>query len=838
MNAALPKKFEKRMYLAAFFVPFVGLFALAALAGVRPFGTEYEFLTNDLYFQYNFFSKELVRLIEDGIGPYSWYQGLGGAVWPWFCYYVIDPWNLLFGILPYGGLQDVVFMISIFGRVALFSVTICFYLRSHHRDLSAVFPALGGISIGLGSFMVMFMIHIIWLDSLIFSPLILYFLERVLSGEDRWAGPKYAALLFISTMMNYYITLVFCMFISVYAVFWLIEKAFPVRQTAKAFARFAGWSILGGLCAAFVWLPALVSIQGTHGPSGLDDILSSFSAFSDPQAVTVMFQFGLDPVYAQTNWPHFYVGSFFLLLFAGYFFCKGIPRRRRVCRAFFSLVVFSGVVWMPAVIVWHGLHRPQGVYGRHLIFFLIVAMDMILEALPHFLKLKGLRFIIPVSFIFGVFLMCFFLPRAVMDTGAALLGLIFLCVYLLLIKIYTLGDGVMRFVNAAAVVVVVIDVFLNAHFSAFCYHRLDEWVNDVVYSGLSSEDLSNDDVFYRAAVAPRIAQNALLGLGIPSCSFYGSNMQFSASAASYVLGGQYYENNYMIVPVSSLQLGLLGVRYVVVDENISFPYEQTASFDRGVRVLEVPNTLQFGCMLPDFGVDKADGDNGLFANVIADAVVSGSVAAEHIGDFKAEGLGRGSFTIEEDGFYSLYIAGKNSITSVDVLVNGEEAASVNNYFTFVPVSLGLLQKGDVVSFGQSDRIEHRMDSDGVIAAALYLEHDDVQQQVLQKLAEHAFELETIDSYGFSGSIAADEAGTLMLPVPVEKGWTAYVDGKEAPIVTVLGGLCGLELEAGRHDVVFKFHTVGLVPGVAVSVSSLAVLILVCFLKRRAALRKA
>lgn len=69
----------------------------------------------------------------------------------------------------------------------------------------------------------------------------------------------------------------------------------------------------------------------------------------------------------------------------------------------------------------------------------------------------------------------------------------------------------------------------------------------------------------------------------------------------------------------------------------------------------------------------------------------------------------------------------------------------------------------------------------------------------------------------SGTAEAETDGMLVLPIPYEDGWYAYVDGREAEIHRVDYGFCGIVLNQGKHEVKMIYRCPGFAAGAAGSI---------------------
>lgn len=63
-----------------------------------------------------------------------------------------------------------------------------------------------------------------------------------------------------------------------------------------------------------------------------------------------------------------------------------------------------------------------------------------------------------------------------------------------------------------------------------------------------------------------------------------------------------------------------------------------------------------------------------------------------------------------------------------------------------------------------------------------------------------------------GRAMAPADGTLMVTIPYEDGWKAYVDGEETEIFRADYGFIGLPLSAGNHSITFRYRAPGLTAG--------------------------
>ena len=95
-------------------------------------------------------------------------------------------------------------------------------------------------------------------------------------------------------------------------------------------------------------------------------------------------------------------------------------------------------------------------------------------------------------------------------------------------------------------------------------------------------------------------------------------------------------------------------------------------------------------------------------------------------------------------------------------------------------------------------------------------------------ADVDFDMPVRDTH-VEGRVSAKSDGVLMVSIPFEEGWSAYLDGKQVPLLRGDYGFAALDMPAGEHTVYFKYHAPGLTAGLYISALCIIVfLILLAF----------
>ena len=101
------------------------------------------------------------------------------------------------------------------------------------------------------------------------------------------------------------------------------------------------------------------------------------------------------------------------------------------------------------------------------------------------------------------------------------------------------------------------------------------------------------------------------------------------------------------------------------------------------------------------------------------------------------------------------------------------------------------------------------------------------------IAKYGYVVHSDTASHLSMDVTADEQHTqLMLTVPYNTGWSAWVDGQKHDVTSRYGALLSLDVTPGLHHIEFRYLPSGFVLGAIVSGISLLILLGWLFVLRR------
>ncbi len=665
-----------------------------------------------------------------------------------------------------------------------------------------------------------------WLDCLWLAPLVLLGLERLIR-ENR--PILYCITLGLSIFCNYYISIMLCIFLVLY---FVCEMILLPRQRGRDYVKksllFLGCSLLAGGLAAVMVIPAACCLMTTaSADSTFPTFLSSYFSVLEMlarQMVNVETEVGLD------HWPNIYSGVVCLLCLPAYLLNKKIPAKEKVVKGtLLMLMLLSFSLNIPNYI-WHGMHYPNSLPCRQSFLYTIVLLTLCFEGVQGLKELTKGQIAGCFCGVAAFILVCQqVITSEDLDFTVYYLTLLFVAGYALLAYLWKTRILLRFSALLLALLLLTVETGMNmALTSVTTTSRTDYWDGTDSSRELVEQAAGQDENgFYRVEKVSRRTKNDGAWIGYDSASLFSSTTPAAVSDFYTLFGMEGNTNAYSFTGATPLMASLLSVEFQLSSGGLSeSPLREYAGREDSVSLYRNLYTLGLGCMLPD-GVsnyfeycpngDPAAAQNSLVGMTTMSGTLLREVAVSEAADDYL------SFTLTEDGPIYVYVSNLD-VTDVTVYINSSQKTFDNvdrGYF----LDLGICKAGD--------SIEVIADGGQVLSATVYLFDNDVFIDWYQKMSPQNFQVDSCTNTLFqtkvTGSVTASQDGMLFLSIPYDSGWRAVVDGEEADTDTFAGTFLALDLSAGTHEISLTYHVPGLAAGAAVSLLSLAVLLVLVFL---------
>lgn len=136
------------------------------------------------------------------------------------------------------------------------------------------------------------------------------------------------------------------------------------------------------------------------------------------------------------------------------------------------------------------------------------------------------------------------------------------------------------------------------------------------------------------------------------------------------------------------------------------------------------------------------------------------------------------------------------------------------------------------TFNEGESVTVTVDNIGSISGRICYLNTEVYERAVSALKSRELKVEKYHNGSVQGTVTAIEGDVLFTTIPYDKGWKAYVDGKEVKLNTFAESLIVVPLTPGEHKIKMTYVPLGLKEGICVSViPTLLVLILLLATKK-------
>ena len=797
--------------LAAFFVPVLVLVVIFAQRGIFPFGEEC-FLRTDMYHQYApFFSEFQYKLTHGGSLLYSWDIGMGVNFSALYAYYLASPMNWLVALCPRQFLIEFMTVLIVI-KTGLSGLSFTWYLRKHTgtREFGSCFF---GIFYALSGYMAAYSWNIMWLDCILLFPVILFGLERLVKEKK---GMVYCIALGLSILSNYYISIMICIFMVIYAAVLVI--LYPPKK-GKEFAATAGrfmlYSLLAGGLAAVVLLPEIYALQATaSGNFDFPKTVSSYFSIFDMIARhmgNVQTEIGLD------HWPNIYCGVAVLMLLLLYLGNKNIKIKEKA--VYFSLLLFFYASFSVNVLnfIWHGFHYPNSLPCRQSFIYIALVLVMCYKA---YLELKNTPWKHIVMAFWGAAAFVILAEKLVDNEeqfhfAVFYAAILFLALYTGCIYLYHSRKWCRDGVLLAVLGLVFCESAVNMAVTSIPTTSRTAYVKDNEDTMLLADSIRSS-VFYRIEKGESRTKNDGAWMNFPSASLFSSVASAAMSDFFKSVGCESSTNAYSVKGSTPFIDALFATRYgIYPDQQPADGLKEQIGRQGSMWFYENKYTLPVGFVMPQDMETNWVLDSGNPANVQND--LSSVLGVSNL-LVPAEGVSEGkkfTFTADASGDYYVYVTNKK-VEEVSAEI-GERSLSFDNVDRGYFLELGYLPKGQEVI------LQSKTDGNPAMQAEIWRFDPEAMEEIYQCLSKSPLELSSWTDTGLAGSINTPEGGTMFTSIPYDKGWKIWVDGTAVSGRPVFDAFLGVDLEPGEHKIRLSYEPQGLKTGAVITgVSAAAV----------------
>ncbi|MGN0700653.1 MAG: YfhO family protein [Oscillospiraceae bacterium] len=851
---------QKRAYFLSFLLPPAILFIAYALFKVYPFG-ERSVLSLDLNAQYVYYFDYMYDVFAGKESLfYSWSRNLSGEFMGIIGYYLASPFNFIVWLFPRKMITEGLLAMML-AKTAAVGLTSCIFLKGH-RGYSDTTSVVFSVTLAQCGFFVVQTMNPMWLDGLVALPLVVMGVERVC---DKRKFLLYVLSLLYIFVANFYIGYMIGIFSALYFLYYMASGK---SKNNKCFGEVCGATLMYGLSSVsailmscFMIFPVYKSLSNGKFTFSNPDY-TPIENFNILDIIIKLFPTTYDTVRME-GLPVLYCGTLTLILAAVYFAARKIPARERISGAVLLGVLVVSMYVRPVDMMWHGGQMPNWLPYRYsfLISFLLIAFGA--EAFENIRSIRAKSLGGSFALVLLMLLICdYHEGNDYFDTK--LIILIPLGVLVIVgIMAYVFRQYKHPAVSVTLCTVVCAELLMNTTLTLYDMHddivfsTRASYLGDIPYSRKITDKIHElDSGFYRMEKTYHRCVNDPIALRMYGMSHSSSTLNDRAIELLKSLGFAGREHYTRSDGSTMLTDDIFGVKYILSKYACMTPYSETVDIENqlGVTVYKNPDALGIAYLADSdiIGWEFAEESPFVAQNKLA-ALLCGSDAESaepvfkrtedytlnssniNVGlttdghdsyrkrDTEAQAWIEWEVTIPEAGALYMFLPSEHE-RETKLYVNDEYRA---NYFKYENYSIEYITN---LEADESVKIRLKLLDDAVFTKTpqfYYIDQTALDKFNAEMTARNA-ETTLVRNSGTSLSLTVNAAEdcALFTTIPIEEGWSAYIDGEPAALKSTLNSslLC-FEVPAGSHEIELRFFPAGLKVGLMFTASGALLLVI-------------
>lgn len=784
---------------------------------ITPFGSK-DFTVIDFYHQYFPMTSELINRILNSKTLLFSFNGSLPFIRNLYNY-LSSPFNIL--LLPFKDNLSTGFSLLIAIKAVLASTTICYYLTKNIKNSILSIPI--SISYGFSSYYIAYHWNIMWLDGMIFLPLIILGLEKIIKENK---SLLYIITLSISIFSNYYIGYMICIFTFIYFQFYyLLNYKFNIKDFLTKFKNYILYSIISIGIISIVVIPIYFSLSSISATK--DTFPSIFETeFNIINFILNNFSLSKPTALISENIPLPNTSSSLLIfiLIPLFFTNKNINKKEKILYALLLLTLFLCMHNTFINFIWHGFHFPNDLPYRQSFIYIFITIIIAYKSLINIKYINTKKLLITLT----VFILLITLSKIIkfdnLQNKVLIINTILLIIYFTILIINIKNK---KYTQFALITIVAIETCISCVYNIKPDHNGKDLDNSIKNYQYIKNILPQENEFYRIEKINRDtyndpALNNYYGISVFSSMTYEdiSKLQRKLGNGSNNINSYYYN---LQTPIYN---SMFNIKYLVGKFNynknfykenknegikeykypLSIAYKVNNNIKNWDTSSNNPFTVQESFIKESTGFDNMFNKLNInFKDIVPEITNNGYFINSRICSINLEN--------DRNGDVYLYID-SNNLSSI--LVNGESYFIATNEPYII--NLGYFSKYDDInvtmyfSYGDTSYNEFNIYA--------YSFNENNFKKAYNSLNDEILNISSFKENHIKGYINLKESGVIFTSIPYDNSWKIKVDNKYIDFYKIGESYIGFNLNEGYHNIEFIYKTKGLKTGAIISTISL------------------
>jgi len=784
---------------------------------ITPFGSK-DFTVIDFYHQYFPMTSELINRILNSKTLLFSFNGSLPFIRNLYNY-LSSPFNIL--LLPFKNNLSTGFSLLIAIKAVLASTTICYYLTKNIKNSILSIPI--SISYGFSSYYIAYHWNIMWLDGMIFLPLIILGLEKIIKENK---SLLYIITLSISIFSNYYIGYMICIFTFIYfQFFYLLNYKFNIKDFLIKFKNYILYSIISIGIISIVVIPIYFSLSSISATK--DTFPSIFETeFNIINFILNNFSLSKPTALISENIPLPNTSSSLLIfiLIPLFFINKNINKKEKILYALLLLTLFLCMHNTFINFIWHGFHFPNDLPYRQSFIYIFITIIIAYKSLINIKYINTKKLLITLT----VFILLIILSKIIkfdnLQNKVLIINTILLIIYFTILIINIKNK---KYTQFALITIVAIETCISCVYNIKPDHNGKDLDNSIKNYQYIKNILPQENEFYRIEKINRDtyndpALNNYYGISVFSSMTYEdiSKIQRKLGNGSNNINSYYYN---LQTPIYN---SMFNIKYLVGKFNynksfykenknegikeykypLSIAYKVNNNIKNWDTSSNNPFTVQESFIKESTGFDNMFNKLNInFKDIVPEITNNGYFINSRICSINLEN--------DRNGDVYLYID-SNNLSSI--LVNGESYFIATNEPYII--NLGYFSKYDDINVTMYFNYGDTSYNEFNIYAYSFNENN--FKKAYNSLNDEILNISSFKENHIKGYINLKESGVIFTSIPYDNSWKIKVDNKYIDFYKIGESYIGFNLNEGYHNIEFIYKTKGLKTGAIISTISL------------------